>query len=433
MTQTPLPSPPPSSPPLSSPSPAPLPPERRVVLGLQHSIAMFGATVLVPILVGLSPSVALFGAGVATLLFHLLTQGKVPIFLGSSFAFIAPTALVVKEMGPAAAGGGLIAAGLMYLLFSALVTVFGTDRLLRVFPPVVTGPVIIVIGLGLSSVAVNQAKTNWWLALATLLAAILASVFGRGLFRMIPILLGVVTGYLVALLTGQVDGKALADIAAAPLFGLPDFHAPALDWRAVAIIAPVAVVTFIEHVGDVIVNGRVVGKNFLKDPGLNRTLLADGLANMTSAALGGPAATTYAENTGVLALTRVYDPRVLQIGAVFAMLFGCSPKLAAVLKSLPQGVLGGVSILLFGMIASVGIRTLAEAKIDFAHSRNLIIVSLILVLGLGGAAFPLSIAGTKLELHGMALAALVGIVANLLLPHQHQEVAGLPEGQDVSV
>ncbi|AWT37010.1 uracil permease [Deinococcus actinosclerus] len=382
---------------------------------------MFGATVLVPILVGLSPSVALFGAGVATLLFHLLTRGQVPIFLGSSFAFIAPTALVVKEFGPAAAGGGLIAAGAMYLLFSGLVKLLGVGRLLRVFPPVVTGPVIIVIGLGLSSVAVNQAKTNWWLALVTLAAAVTASIYGKGLFRMIPILVGVVTGYVVSLLTGQVTQDGLNAIAAAPLLGLPDFHASTLDWRAVAIIAPVAVVTFIEHVGDVIVNGRVVGKNFLETPGLSRTLLADGLANMSSAALGGPAATTYAENTGVLALTRVYDPRVLQIGAVFAVLFGCSPKLAAVLRSLPQGVLGGVSILLFGMIASVGIRTLSEARIDFAHSRNLIIVSLILVLGLGGAAFPISVAGTSLELHGMALAALVGIVANLFLPAQKAE------------
>lgn len=410
----------------AAPPPSPTRPERRLVLGVQHAIAMFGATVLVPILVGLSPSVALFGAGVATLIFHLLTGGRVPIFLGSSFAFIAPTALVVKELGPGAAAGGLIAAGAMYLLFSGLVKFFGTDRLLRVFPPVVTGPVIIVIGLGLSSVAVNQAKTNWWLALATLAAAVVASVFGRGLFRMIPILVGVVVGYLVALASGQIGGEALNAIGTAPLLGLPDFHAPALDWRAVAIIAPVAVVTFIEHVGDVIVNGRVVGQNFLQNPGLSRTLFADGIANMSSAALGGPAATTYAENTGVLALTRVYDPAILRIGAVFAILFGCSPKLAAVLRSLPTGVLDGVSILLFGMIASVGIRTLAEARIDFAHSRNLIIVSLILVLGLGGAAFPINVSGTTLNLSGMALAALVGIVANLLLLLQRPEVDGVP-------
>lgn len=415
-----------------TPSPRPLdtalPWPRRVVLGLQHSIAMFGATVLVPILVGLSPSVALFGAGVATLIFHLLTRGQVPIFLGSSFAFIAPTALVVKEFGPGAAAGGLIAAGAMYLLFSGLVRVLGTGRLLRVFPPIVTGPVILVIGLGLSSVAVNQAKTNWWLALVTLGAAVVASLYGRGLFRMIPILVGVVVGYLVSLATGQVTPEALRAVGSAPLLGWPEFHAPAFDWRAVAIIAPVAVVTFIEHVGDVIVNGRVVGRNFLEKPGLSRTLLADGLANMSSAALGGPAATTYAENTGVLALTRVYDPRVLQIGAVFAVAFGCSPKLAAVLRSLPQGVLGGVSLLLFGMIASVGIRTLAEADIDFAHSRNLIVMSLILVLGLGGAAFPIHVAGTSLDLSGMALAAIVGIVANLVLPRQRSEVDGPAPG-----
>ncbi|GGM11445.1 uracil-xanthine permease family protein [Deinococcus aerophilus] len=403
-----------------------LSPARRLVLGAQHSVAMFGSTILVPILVGLPPSVALFGAGVATLIFHLLSGGRVPIFLGSSFAFIAPTALVVKEFGPAAAGGGLIAAGLMYLLFSALVKLFGTGRLLRVFPAVVTGPVIIVIGLGLSSVAVDQAKSNWWLALATLASAVVASVYGRGLFRMLPILIGVVVGYLIALLTGQVTPAALDAVRAAPLLGWPDFHAPALDWRAVAIIAPVAVVTFIEHVGDVIVNGRVVGQDFLKTPGLSRTLFADGVANMSSAALGGPAATTYAENTGVLALTRVYDPAILRIGAVFAMAYGCSPKLAAVLQGLPQGVLGGVSILLFGMIASVGIRTLAEAKIDFAHSRNLIIVSLILVLGLGGATFPVMVGGTTLNLSGMALAAVVGIVANLILPLQRPEED--PEG-----
>ena len=390
------------------------------MLGVQHSITMFGATVLVPILVGLPPSVALFGAGLATLVFHLVSGGRVPIFLGSSFAFIAPTALVVKELGPGAAAGGLIAAGAMYLLFAGLVQLFGTRRILSIFPPVVTGPVIMVIGLGLSHVAIDQAKTNWPLALITLLAAVAASVFGRGLFRMIPILVGIVTGYLAALALGAVDADALGRIGAAAWVGLPPFHAPTLDWQAVAIIAPVAVVTFIEHIGDVVVNGRVVGQNFLEQPGLWRTLLADGLANMTSAAIGGPAATTYAENTGVLALTGIYDPTIIRMAAVFAMLYGCSPKLSAVLQSFPAAVLGGVSILLFGMIASVGIRTLAEARLDFAHSRNLIIISLILVLGLGGAAFPLLLGSTQLELSGMALAALVGIAANLLLPAEKE-------------
>ena len=393
-----------------------LPLQKKVVLGLQHTIAMFGATVLVPLLTGLNPSVALFGAGAATLLFHVLTGLGVPIFLGSSFAFIAPIIAVMKAEGPAATSAGLVAAGAMYLVFSALVKVVGVARVQKVFPPIVTGPVIIVIGLSLSNVAIDQAKNHWGLAVVTLLAAILASVFARGLFKMIPILIAVLTGYAVALALGAVEPAKLTAIREAAWVGLPPFHAPAFSWSAVFVIAPVALVTFIEHIGDVIVNGRVVGKNFLQHPGLPRTLFADGVANMASAVLGGPAATTYAENTGVLAVTRVYDPAVLRIGAGFAMLFGLSPKLAAVFQSLPTGVLGGVSILLFGMIASVGIRTLSEAQIDFTHSRNLIVVSLILVLGLGGAKFPVALGGVHFELHGMALAALVGILANALLP-----------------
>lgn len=393
-----------------------LPLQKKVVLGLQHTIAMFGATVLVPLLTGLNPSVALFGAGAATLLFHVLTGLGVPIFLGSSFAFIAPIIAVMKAEGPAATSAGLVAAGAMYLVFSALVKVVGVARVQKVFPPIVTGPVIIVIGLSLSNVAIDQAKNHWGLAVVTLLAAILASVFARGLFKMIPILIAVLTGYAVALVLGAVEPARLTAIREAAWVGLPPFHAPAFSWSAVFVIAPVALVTFIEHIGDVIVNGRVVGKNFLEHPGLPRTLFADGVANMASAVIGGPAATTYAENTGVLAVTRVYDPAVLRIGAGFAMLFGLSPKLAAVFQSLPTGVLGGVSILLFGMIASVGIRTLSEAQIDFTHSRNLIVVSLILVLGLGGAKFPVALGGVQFELHGMALAALVGILANALLP-----------------
>ena len=395
---------------------SPLPLRKKVVLGLQHTIAMFGATVLVPLLTGLNPSVALFGAGLGTLLFHALTGLGVPIFLGSSFAFIAPIVTVLQAEGPAAVGGGLVAAGAMYLVFSAVVKAVGVGRVQRVFPPIVTGPVIIVIGLSLAGVAINQAQSHWGLALVTLLAAIATSVFARGLFKMIPILIAVLTGYAAALVLGAVEPAKLDAIGAAAWVGLPPFHAPRFSWTAVLVLAPVALVTFIEHVGDVIVNGRVVGKNFLESPGLSRTLFADGIANMASAALGGPAATTYAENTGVLAVTRVYDPAVLRIAAGFALLFGLSPKLAAVFQSLPPGVLGGVSILLFGMIASVGIRTLSEARIDFAHSRNLIVVSLILVLGLGGAKVPLAVGGLHLELHGMALAALVGILANALLP-----------------
>lgn len=403
------------------PSDAPLAPARRWLLGFQHAIAMFGSTVLVPLLVGFHPSVALFTAGVATLLFHALTAFRVPIFLGSSFAFIAPTIAVAKAQGLAAASSGLVAAGAVYLLLSALVRVLGAQRVLNIFPPIVTGPVIIVIGLGLAHVAIDQAKGNWWLALATLLAAVVASVFSRGIFRMIPILIGVIVGYLASLATGNVAPDKLQAVAQAAWLGLPPFHAPQWSWGAVAVIAPVALVTFIEHIGDVIVNGRVVGQDFVRNPGLWRTTLADGLANMTAAALGGPAATTYAENTGVLALTKVYDPAVIRIGALFALLFGLCPKVAAVFQSLPTPVLGGVSILLFGMIASVGIRTLAHSNLDFSASRNLIVMSLILVLGLGGASFPIHAGGTTLELSGMALAALVGMIANALLPAPPEE------------
>ncbi|ATB30919.1 uracil permease [Melittangium boletus DSM 14713] len=414
----------------------PLPFRKKAVLGLQHTIAMFGATVLVPLLTGLNPSVALFGAGLGTLLFHVLTGLGVPIFLGSSFAFIAPIVAVLQSEGPAAVGGGLIAAGAMYIVFSAAVKAVGVARVQRVFPPIVTGPVIIVIGLSLADVAVNQAQSHWGLALVTLLAAILTSVLARGLFKMIPILIAVLVGYGAALALGAVEPAKLDAIRAASWVGLPPFHAPRFSWTAIFVLAPVALVTFIEHVGDVIVNGRVVGKNFLESPGLPRTLFADGIANMASAALGGPAATTYAENTGVLAVTRVYDPAVLRIAAGFAMLFGLSPKLAAVFQSFPSGVLGGVSILLFGMIASVGIRTLSEARIDFAHSRNLIVVSLILVLGLGGAKVPVAVGGFHLELHGMALAALVGILANALLPasldREEHDAHATPENETAS-
>jgi uracil permease len=412
--------------------PSHLPLQKKVVLGLQHTIAMFGATVLVPLLTGLNPSVALFGAGLATLLFHVLTGFGVPIFLGSSFAFIAPIIAVMKSEGPAAVGSGLLAAGAMYIVFSAAVKAVGVRRIQQIFPPIVTGPVIIVIGLSLADVAVNQAQSHWGLAIITLLAAILTSVFARGLFKMIPILIAVIAGYVAALALGGVEPARLEAIRDAAWVGLPPFHAPRFSWTAVFVLTPVALVTFIEHIGDVIVNGRVVGKNFLEHPGLPRTLFADGIANMASAVLGGPAATTYAENTGVLAVTRVYDPAVLRIAAGFAMLFGLSPKLAAVFQSLPAGVLGGVSILLFGMIASVGIRTLSEAQIDFAHSRNLIVVSLILVLGLGGAKIPVSVGELHLELHGMALAALVGILANALLPASlnREELDAQPAQED---
>ncbi|AEV17238.1 Uracil permease [Thermus sp. CCB_US3_UF1] len=394
---------------------------RHLILGLQHTVAMFGATVLVPLLTGLNPAVALFTAGLGTLVFHLVTGRVVPVFLGSSFAFIAPI-LAAKEAGfsLAAVGGGIAAAGLVYALFALLVRLIGSERVRWVFPPVVTGPVIVVIGLTLAPVAVQMASKDWLLASFTFLSAVVSAVFFRGLFQMIPVLLGVGAGYLLALALGRVDLKPLAE---APWWGLPAFTPATLEWGAILLIAPVAFVTVMEHIGDILTNGRVVGKDFFQKPGLHRTLLGDGLATSLAGLLGGPANTTYSENTGVLAVTKVYDPLVLRIAAVFAILLSFSPKLAALLQTLPQGVLGGVSMLLFGMIASIGIRTLAEAEIDFTHSRNLIVVSAILVLGLGGAVAQLGtlqVAGASvpLKVSGMALAALVGVVLNLLLPRQ---------------
>ncbi|KOX89475.1 Uracil permease [Thermus aquaticus] len=399
---------------------------RYLLLGLQHTVAMFGATVLVPLLTGLNPSVALFTAGLGTLVFHLVTGRMVPVFLGSSFAFIAPI-LAAKEAGfsLSAIGGGLMAAGLVYGLFALLVLLIGSERVRWVFPPVVTGPVIVVIGLTLAPVAVQMASKDWLLAIVTFASAVVSAVFFRGLFQMIPVLIGVGAGYLLALLLGRVDLKPLQE---ALWFGVPQFTLASLEWGAVLLIAPVAFVTVMEHIGDILTNGRVVGKDFFTKPGLHRTLLGDGLATSLAGLLGGPANTTYSENTGVLAVTRVYEPLVLRLAALFAILLSFSPKLATLLQTLPQGVLGGISMLLFGMIASIGIRTLAEAEIDFTKSRNLIVVSAILVLGLGGAVANLGtiqVAGAALPLKvsGMALAALAGVVLNLLLPQKLE-----PEG-----
>jgi len=394
------------------------------ILGLQHTVAMFGATVLVPLLTGLDPSVALVSAGAGTLLFHLITGGRVPVFLGSSFAFIAPMVAASKAgFGIAAIGGGIAAAGLVYALMALVVTAIGSERVRRVFPPVVTGPVIVVIGLTLAPVAIDMATKGWLLAIVTLAAAIVAAVFFHGLFKMLPILVGVGVGYVVALFTGAVD---LTPLREAAWIGLPAFSWARFEPAAVFLIAPVAFVTVMEHIGDILTNGRVVGQDFFKKPGLHRTLLGDGAATALAGLIGGPANTTYSENTGVLAVTKVYDPKVLRIAAVFAILLGFSPKLAALLQTLPVGVLGGISILLFGMIASVGIRTLSEAQIDFTHSRNMIVVALILVLGLGGAVADLgtiTVAGAEVPLQasGMALAALVGVVVNLLLPVEIDE------------
>jgi uracil permease len=402
-----------------------LSPWKTTILGIQHVFAMFGATVLVPALTGLDPSVALFTAGVGTLIFHLITKGKVPVFLGSSFAFITAISAVVADQGIAYAGGGIIVAGLLYLVLAGLVLIFGVDRIRSFFPPLVTGPMIMIIGLTLSpSIIVNNIVgvegsdvfamgtlgQRWIIVLAVVVTMVVVSVFVKGFFRLVPILLGILVGYIVSILFGFVDYTPIKE---ASLFALPPFTLPRFDIKAISLIAPIAIVTFMEHIGDITTNGAVVGKDFFKDPGLHRTLMGDGVATMFAGLLGGPSNTTYSENTGVLAVTKIYNPFILRVAAVFAIALALIGKIGALLKTIPAPVMGGVSILLFGMIASIGIRTLSEANIDFSKSRNLIVVSLMLVMGLSGVEFTI-IQGVTLS--GMSLAAIIGVILNKILP-----------------
>ena len=399
--------------------------ERRVVLGLQHTVAMFGATVLVPLILGMSPSIALLSAGIGTLMFHLVTKGIVPVFLGSSFAFLAPIGLATAEgYSFVSIGAGIMGAGVVYLIVSFLVTVIpdGSHKLRALFPPIVTGPIIAVIGITLAPVAINQAQGNWWLALVALGSVIVASIYFRGLFKMLPILTGFVVAYLVAIVFGQVEWT---NFNAANWLDWPDFGGlfagGGFDFGAVWLIAPVALVTMIEHVGDILTNGRVVGKDFFDNPGVNKTLLGDGIATLFAGFIGGPPNTTYSENTGVLAVTKVYDPRVLRIGAGFAILLGFIPKFGGFLQDTPLPVLGGISIVLFGMIASIGMRVLTESRVDFTQSRNLIVAALILVFGLGVSGLDSPIQIGDVSVSGLALAAVIGVVANLVLPNAIDE------------
>ena len=393
------------------------------LLAVQHVFAMFGATVLVPILTGLNPSVALISAGVGTLVFHAVTGRQVPVFLGSSFAFIG-VILTVGKRDPANfgyVGGGLLAAGLLYCIFAGIVRLVGPGIVKKLFPPVVTGPVIMVIGLHLAPVAVGMASQNWWLALLSISTIIGVSCFMQGFFRLVPIIIGIAVGYLVATVCGLVDFSAVQTVLDQRQFFVSpkDFTLPRFSWSAIAIIAPIAIVTLMEHIGDVTTNGAVVGRDFLVKPGLHRTLLGDGLATMLAGLIGGPANTTYSENTGVLAVTRNYNPAILRLAAVFAIVLGLLKPVGAILQTVPTPVMGGVSFILFGMIASIGMRTISEAKVDFSHSRNLIIVTLILVTGLARPVPELSpgitLAIGKVQLAGIGLAALVGLLANLLL------------------
>lgn len=396
----------------------------KLVLGVQHVLAMFGATVLVPFLTGLNPSVALLSAGIGTLLFHLCTKGIVPVFLGSSFAFIGALALVLKDSGIAAVKGGVISAGFVYIFMSLMIKIFGVDRIKSFFPPVVVGPIIMVIGLRLSPVALSMAGySNGHFDLKSLIVAIVViscmvsiSILEKSFFRLVPILISVIVGYATAAALGMVD---YAPIAHAQWIGFSSsalkdlLTVPQFTITSILAIAPIALVVFIEHIGDITTNGAVVGKDFFKNPGISRTLLGDGVATVVAGFLGGPANTTYGENTGVLAVTKVYDPAILRIAACYAIVLSFIGKFGVILQTIPTPVMGGISIILFGMIASVGVRTLIDANLDFSHSRNLLIASLIFVLGI---AIDNIVIWKTVSLSGLAIAALIGVVLNKILP-----------------
>jgi len=385
---------------------------KQLVFGLQHLFTMFGATVLVPILTGLDISVALFTAGVGTLFFHWVTKGKVPVFLGSSFAFIAALQLVIKEHGLGAAQGGIIAAGFVYLGVAALVYFAGPGILHRLFPPIVIGPVIAVIGLSLAPVAIDMASGHWGLAVFSLSIVIAVSMFFTGFFKMIPVLFGLTGGYIAALGFGLID---FAPIQEAAWLAVPAFTWPTFNLAAIAIMAPIAVATAVEHFGDVMAVGTTVEDDFVKDPGLHRTLIGDGVATAIAGFFGGPANTTYSENTGVLALTRVWHPVIMRWAAVFAIGIAFVQKIGGFISTIPTAVVGGIAIILFGMIAAIGVRTVVENRVDMSKSRNLIVSSIIFVLGIGGAAINL---GGGIQFEGIGLAAIAGIILNQLLPQE---------------
>ncbi|MDK2866550.1 MAG: uracil permease [Clostridiales bacterium] len=388
------------------------------VLGLQHLIAMFGATVLVPILTGFNPSVALFAAGCGTLIFHFCTDFKVPVFLGSSFAFI-PLILQVKEMYAgdlAYAQGGIIVAGFIYVLLSFLVKTIGADKIKAFLPPRVVGPMIIVIGLNLVPTAFGMAQANFVIAAITLATALGINFLGKGFIKQLAILIGVLTGYLISLALGQVDTSV---ITSASFLSIPAFSLPKFSAEAIFVIAPVVLAVFMEHIGDITTNGTVVGKNFVQDPGLHRTLLGDGLATMFAGFIGGPANTTYGENTGVLAITKNYNPVILRIAAVFAIVLSLIGKLGGVLNSIPTAVMGGISLMLFSMIALIGFKTIKDNAVQM-NAKNILIMAVIIFLGLSPTYLPavaisLPIPGTFVSLSGLSLAALCGVILNAVI------------------
>ena len=410
---------------------------KTIVLGLQHMFAMFGATVLVPLLTGLDVSTTLLFAGLGTLLFHLVTKGKVPAFLGSSFAFLGGYFAIAPiledgssnvEMIPYACFG-VACAGLLYLVLAGLIKLFSAGKIMKFFPPIVTGPIIIAIGLTLSQSAIDNCSSNWLIALVAIIAVILCNIFGKGMVKIIPILIGVAASYIVAICMGKVD---FSGVASAQWIGIPihremtilgmfdNFDASKMI-TAIITIMPIALATIVEHIGDISAISSTTGRNYIKEPGLHRTLLGDGLATIVASLFGAPANTTYGENTGVLNLSKVFDPFVVRLAAYFAVLFSFCPKFSAVIQSMPTATVGGISLILYGMISAVGVRNVVENQVDFTKSRNVIIAALILVLSIGinysaAGAIAFQIGKITISLSGLAVGALTGIILNAILP-----------------
>lgn len=437
---------------------------KMLILGIQHMFAMFGATILVPILVsgyfqaacgeeltrGISVSVTLFCAGFGTLIFHLCTKFKVPAFLGSSFAFLGGFYTVANlttgsfaDMSAndkaAYACGGIFVAGLLYFVLALIIKIVGVNRVMRFLPPVVTGPIIICIGLSLAGSAINNASTNWLLALVALVTIIIFNIWGKGMFKIIPILMGVVVSYVFALILNAFgvtnpDGSAIfsfTSIASSDWIGIPKFQFMKFDLSAILVMAPIAIASMMEHIGDMSAISATVDENYIADPGLHRTLLGDGLATAFAGAIGGPANTTYGENTGVLELSKVYDPRVIRIAAVFAIALSFIPKFSAVISTMPASIIGGVSFMLYGMISAIGVRNVVENKVDLTKSRNLIIAGVIFVCGLGfGSGLTFTIGDTSITLTALAIAAIAGIILNAVLPGNDYEFGKNPKGDE---
>ena len=408
---------------------------RMLILGLQHMFAMFGATVLVPILVQgyglpLSIQTTLLFAGLGTLLFHVCTKFKVPAFLGSSFAYLGGFSTVATmpayegldpETKLAYALGGIVIAGLLYLVLALLFKLLGAKKVMRYFPPIVTGPMIIMIGLNLSGSAINNASTCWWLALGAMAIIVVANIWGKGMVKIIPILLGVVGSYIVAVIAGQVDFSGVSE---ASFLGFQQFVIAKFDVSAILVMAPIAIAAMMEHIGDISAISSTTGKNFIEDPGLHRTLVGDGLATAFAGFFGGPANTTYGENTGVLALSKVYDPRVVRLAAIYAIILSFSPKFDALVNSIPAAIVGGVSFILYGMISAVGVRNIVENQVDLTKSRNLIIAAVMFVSGLGFSSvggITFTVGGAAVTLSGLAIAALCGVILNAILPGNDYE------------